>query len=113
MKKIKETCPGSSYKVLMDDTLLVDIRETEEYNKVKFDVPHTIHIPFSEFENRFQKIPKNKAIIVASYLGEKGKIATKYLLENGYENVSNMSEGLSKWLHKRYPVLGDKYFDLR
>ena len=113
MEKIKESCAGFSYKQLMKDNLLVDIREQEEFDNIKFDVPNILHIPFDNFEKRYKEIPKDKTIIVASSFGEKGAEATRFLIEKGYQNVSNMEEGLSKWLHKQYPILGNKYFELR
>ncbi len=113
MEKIKQSCPGLSFKVLMNDTLLVDVREKNEFEQVKFDVPEMIHIPFSKLDNRYNEIPKDRKVIIASYTGKKGIEATKFLYSKGYINISNMEEGLSKWLHKKYPVLGDKYFDLR
>jgi len=113
MTKVKQYCAGLSYKALMDDNLLLDIRENDEFNKVKFDVPYLIHIPYSEIEKRYGEIPKDKPIIVASSYGKNGEKAAIMLLNNGFENVSNLEEGLSKWLYKRYPVLGDKFFELR
>lgn len=112
MEKIKESCTGSSYKLLMDNTLLVDLREQEEFDNVKFDVPNVLHIPYSEFENRYKEVPKDKPVIVASSFGEKGEAATRFLLKNGYTDITNMTDGLSKWLYKQYPILGDKYFKL-
>jgi len=113
MTKIKEYCTGSSYKVLMDDNLLVDLRENDEFEKVQFDVPNILHIPFSEINKRYNEIPKDKPIIIASSYGKNGAEVTKMLTEKGYENVSNLTDGLSKWLYKRYPVLGNKFFELR
>lgn len=112
MEKIKESCTGSSYKLLMDNTMLVDLREQEEFDNVKFDVPNILHIPYGEFEKRYQEIPKDNPVIIASSFGEKGEKATRFLMEKGYTNVSNMTDGLSKWLYKRYPILGDKFFTL-
>lgn len=113
MSKVKEYCTGSSYKVLMDDNLLVDIREKDEFEKVQFDVPNILHIPYDEIKDRYEEIPQDKPIIVASSYGKKGAEVAQMLLENGYKDVSNLTDGLSKWLYKRYPVLGDKFFELR
>ncbi len=113
MSKIKQYCTGSSYKALMDDSLLLDIREVDEFNQVKFNVPYLVHIPYSELQKRLSEIPRDKPIIVASSYGKTGNEAANLLLEKGFEYVSNLEEGLSKWLYKRYPVLGDKFFELR
>lgn len=113
MNKVKEYCTGSSYKALMEDNLLVDLRENDEYEKVQFDVPNVLHIPYSEVEKRFKEIPNDKPVIIASSSGKKGEEVTNMLMDFGYDNVSNLTDGLSKWLYKRYPVLGDKFFELR
>ncbi len=113
MHKVKQYCTGSSYKALMDDNLLLDIRENDEFDKVKFDVPHILHIPYSEIHGRYNEIPRDRPIIVASSYGKTGAKISKMLLNKGFINVSNLEDGLSKWLYKRYPVLGDKFFDLR
>ncbi len=113
MSKVKQYCTGSSYKALMDDSLLLDIREADEFDKVKIDVPYLVHIPNSELRKRISEIPRDKPIIVASSYGKIGNKVANLLLEKGFEDVSNLEEGLSKWLYKRYPVLGDKFFELR
>jgi len=112
MIEVKEMCPGSSYKALYDGALLLDVREKDEYDKVHFEAPHILHIPYSELDERFAEIPRNQPVIVASSVGERSRTGAYFLLNNGYTEVANLKGGMAKWLHKQYPVQGDKYAEV-
>ncbi len=109
MKEVKDICPGSSYKALLEGALLVDVREKDEYEKVRFEAPRVMHIPYSEFDERFSEIPRDKTVIVACSVGDRSQKVAFFLRNNGYTEVANLKGGLAKWLHKQYPVEGDKY----
>ncbi len=109
MKDIKEMCPGSSFKALNDGALLLDVREKDEFEQLRFDVPDMLHIPYSEFDERYSEVPSDRPVIVACSVGDRSQRTAYFLLNNGYNEVANLRGGLAKWLHKQYPVTGDKY----
>jgi rhodanese-related sulfurtransferase len=104
---VHEICPTTTQAWLKEGALLVDVRENDEVAQLAFDVPNLIHIPLSEFEDRFQELPKDKKLILACKAGSRSWRATAYLMHNDYDNVVNMKHGLERWVQKGFPTKGD------
>lgn len=104
----KECCPTSTRKrIEFKHALLVDVREKDEFEKLALDVPDLLNIPLSDFERRFKEIPRDRQIIMVSANGHDSLRATYYLMREGYEDVLNMTDGISKWIFRGFPVKGD------
>lgn len=105
---VKEICPSISQKWLAEGALLVDVREQEEVNQLAFDVPGMLHLPLSEFEERFNEIPQNRQVVVACRSGARSLRATRFLLNHGYDSgrVVNMQHGILRWSEKGFPLKG-------
>lgn len=112
--QIKEICPGTTQKWIKDGALLVDVREQDEVDQLAFNAMKILHIPLSEFENRFIEIPLNENVVVVCRVGERSLRAVNYLIHNGFdsERVVNMKFGLNRWVSKGYPTVGDPRFIL-
>ena len=95
MRKVKE------------GALVVDVRNKNEVAEVTFDVPDYMNIPLGELEERINEIPKEKDIVMVSRSGTRSLKATYFLMNAGYENVSNMDGGILKWLQKGFPTIGE------
>jgi rhodanese-related sulfurtransferase len=108
MKEAREICPTTTMGKLNDGALLVDVRELNEVSEVSFNITSILTIPLTEFENRFNEIPKDKDVIIVSKKGDLSLRATYFLMNHGYENTFNMSGGLVKWVNKGFPYTGDK-----
>ena len=106
---IKEICPTTTQRWIRNGALLVDVREHSEVSVFAFDVEDFLHVPLSEFENRFQEIPKNRRVVLVCKNGDRSLRATNFLINAGYnpENVANMKYGLLRWLQKGFPTIGD------
>jgi len=104
---VKEICPTTTQTYVANGALLVDVREIDEVAEVAFDVPNIINIPLSEFEARFNEIPKDKQVVIVCKSGARSLRAAGFLINHGYENVVNMKMGLQRWLQKGFPVLGE------
>lgn len=108
LSQAKECCPTSTRKrIEFKHAVLVDVRERPEFEKVSLDVPDLLNIPLSEFEQRFNEIPRDREIIMVSADGHDSLRATYYLMRNGYEDVLNMTDGIAKWIFRGFPVKGD------
>lgn len=109
VEKAKEICPTTTQKWIGEGAILVDVREQDEVATLAYDVPNLIHIPLSEFEERFQEIPKDKKVVMACKNGGRSLKATYYLLNHGYdrENVVNMQHGIIRWVQRGFPTKGD------
>ena len=104
---VKVICPTKTQQWIKDGALLVDVRENDEIAQLEYDVPSILHIPLTQFEERFQEIPKNKPVVLVCKSGVRSLRATGFLVNHGYENVVNMKHGIIRWVQKGFPTKGD------
>jgi rhodanese-related sulfurtransferase len=106
-KTANEICPTTTQGRVKAGALLVDVRERDEVAQLAFDVPNFVNIPLSEFEERYQKLPKDKELVMVCRGGGRSLKATYYLMNMGYENVANMQHGIVRWVQRGFPTKGD------
>lgn len=106
---INEICQTTTFNKLNYGILLVDVREKDEVENLSFDVPNIMNIPMSEFEFRFNEIPKNKDVVLVCMVGQRSLLAAGFLIKNGYDinKVTNMKLGLVRWVERGFPIKGD------
>lgn len=104
---VKEICPTTTQQWVKEGALLVDVRVKEDVAQSKCDVPNYLNIPLSEFEDRFQEIPREGKVVMICQDGTKSLRAAGFLVNHAYENVVNMQHGLRRWLEKGFPMMGD------
>jgi rhodanese-related sulfurtransferase len=102
----REVCPTTTRRLLAEGALLVDVRERSEIDRLAFDVPETIVMPLSEFEQRFAELPRDRQLVMACQTGARSLKATYFLMYRGYEQVANMEGGIFKWASKGFPITG-------
>ena len=107
MKQAKEICPTTTMGKVKEGALMVDVRREDEVASVTYDVPNYMNIPLDQLENRINEIPKDQEIVMVCRSGGRSLKATYFLMNAGYENVSNMSGGIIKWVSKKFPAKGD------
>ena len=103
---VKEICPTTTQLWVKKGALLVDVREANEVNQLAFDVPHLLHIPLSEFEERFTEIPKDTNVVMVCKSGGRSLRAAGFLVNHGYDKVVNMQYGIIRWAQKGFPTKG-------
>ncbi|MDR7210237.1 rhodanese-like domain-containing protein [Flavobacterium piscis] len=104
---VKEICPTTTQEWIKEGALLVDVRENDEVAELAYDVPNIMHIPLTQFEERFQEIPKDKKVVVVCKSGGRSLRAAGFLVNHGYENVLNMQHGMIRWAEKGFPTKGN------
>jgi rhodanese-related sulfurtransferase len=104
---VKEICPTTTQEWIKNGALLVDVRENDEVETLSFDVSKIMHIPLSEFAERFQEVPKDVPLVMVCRSGARSLRAAGYLMNQGYENVVNMQHGIIRWVQKGFPTKGD------
>jgi rhodanese-related sulfurtransferase len=102
----REVCPTTTRRLLAEGALLVDVREHAEVARMAFDVPALVQMPLSEFERRFNELPRGRPLVLACESGPRSLKATYFLMYQGFSNVANMDGGLAKWARKGFPVTG-------
>jgi rhodanese-related sulfurtransferase len=82
-------------EVNKSDVTIVDLREPDLYKKGH--VHNSINIPYADFQTRFRELDSNKSIILVCHIGQMGDVSGQFLLEQGFQHVSNLSGGMGKW----------------
>lgn len=77
--------------VNLKDTVILDVRTEEEY--ALGNIEGSINIPVDSLRSRLSEVPKDKAIIVNCGTGLRSYFAYRILVQNGFENVRNLSGG--------------------
>ena len=106
-KTAVEICPTTTQAHVKAGALLVDVRERDEVAQLAYDVPNIVNIPLSEFEERYQELPKDRELVMVCRGGGRSLKATYYLMNMGYVNVVNMQHGITRWVQKGFPTKGD------
>ncbi|MEX1193054.1 MAG: rhodanese-like domain-containing protein [Brumimicrobium sp.] len=104
---VKEICPTTTQSWLKEGALLVDVREKNEVDQLAYVAENLVHIPLSEFEDRFSELPKDKKIVMACRSGARSLRAANFLQNHGYDQVVNMQHGMIRWAEKGFPTKGD------
>ena len=84
----------------MSRTFLLDAREPSEYEQGH--IPNAVNIPLGQIRSRLSEIPRNREIIVNCQVGLRSYIGVRMLMQNGFENVKNLSGG-----YKTYKAVED------
>ena len=104
MNKIPEVTPMKALAMIKKGALLVDVRQPKEVARKSFDVSEIMLIPVGELKNRFKEIPFDRKVIIACHIGNRGLMATRFLMNNGYSNAVNMQQGIVLWEKEGLPV---------
>lgn len=106
LAEAREVCPTTSARLLKEGALLVDVREPDEVAKAGFAGCEVMAIPLSQFEDRWQEVPRDRDVILACAVGERSLKATYFLMYQGYDRVMNMNPGIARWVARGFPITG-------
>lgn len=84
------------------DHVLVDVRQLHEWAAGR--IPGAIHIPLNDLPHRLDEIPDDKPVVVVCAAGVRSVTGSKFLLQSGYMEVYNLSDGTQGWIKKGLPV---------
>jgi rhodanese-related sulfurtransferase len=98
-------------KMNNEDTLVLDIREPEEF--VKSHIDNALNIPLGKLDGQLSSLEKHKKnpVIVICQTGSRSASACKILSNNGFEQVINMSGGMQSWEDNNFPIIKRKIKD--
>ncbi|PPB80985.1 rhodanese-related sulfurtransferase [Albidovulum inexpectatum] len=106
LPEAREVCPTTSQLLLSEGALLVDVREPAEIAQVGYAGCDVVNIPLSQFEDRWQEIPRDRDVILACASGERSLKAAYFLIYQGYSRVMNMRPGIARWIERGFPFTG-------
>ena len=78
-----------------DQIVLVDVRETSEFDKEH--IPGALLLPMSKFDPElFPSVP-GKNVVLHCAIGKRSESAGKMLINEGYDKVLHMAGGIEAW----------------
>ncbi|MEI8185797.1 MAG: rhodanese-like domain-containing protein [Chlorobiaceae bacterium] len=105
MNNSLEVSPTAAHTMIQKGALLVDVREPHEVARKAFDVPDIMLIPLRELKTRFHEIPVNRQVIIACHVGNRGSMAIRFLISQGYSKAVNMQQGIVRWEKEGLPLV--------
>lgn len=90
-------------RIETDELMLLDLRTKEEYDSAH--IAGALIIPFSELSNASEELNKSKKIMLYCENGSNSTIASKILIENGFDKVYNVLGGISAWNDSGYALV--------
>jgi rhodanese-related sulfurtransferase len=86
--------PSVTVSDLPDGTLLLDVREQDEWDAGH--APQALHIPMSELAGRLEELPADQDVYVICRSGGRSARVTAYLNGNGWD-ATNVDGGMQSW----------------
>lgn len=77
------------------DLVLLDVREPRELAIAS--VAGALHIRMSEVPARLGEIERDREIVVMCHSGVRSLAVARFLREQGFERVANLSGGIARW----------------
>lgn len=90
---------------------LIDCREQEEWDTGYIDQAH--FMPLSQFQQKIQEamdsglLKKDEKIVIQCRSGKRSFEACKYLQTLGFEDLTNLSDGILGWAQQGFPIKED------
>lgn len=82
-----------------NDFFLLDVRELPEFNNGT--IKGATHYSVDELREFLEEIPENKTIVVFCEVGLRGYVASRILMQSGFQDVRNLIGGM-----KTYRLIG-------
>ena len=78
-----------------DNFIIVDIRDDASYDEAH--IPGAINIPLNELGYQVFSLNNTKDIIVYCFTGVTSEVACQILVNAGFKDVYNMTDGIKAW----------------
>ncbi|MDR7323477.1 MULTISPECIES: rhodanese-like domain-containing protein [Catenuloplanes] len=78
-----------------DGAYLLDVREQDEWEAGH--APGAHHLPMQEIPVRIEEVPADGDVVVVCRMGGRSAQVVNYLLQNGWDNVRNLTGGMKAW----------------
>ncbi len=81
---------------------VVDVREEWEY--AQGHIPGATLIPLGTLEGRVDDIPTDRPVVLVCRSDNRSGQAQRYLIDQGFDNIHNMTGGMIAWESSGHPV---------
>ncbi|MBI3090503.1 MAG: MBL fold metallo-hydrolase [Candidatus Tectomicrobia bacterium] len=83
---------------------VVDVRNDSEWNAGHIEA--ALHIPVGSLPQRYREVPNDGPVAVICAAGYRSSLASSILLQRGYDNVTNVMNGMNAWNEQALPLPG-------
>ena len=85
--------------------LILDVRTAGEYRQGH--IRHSKLIPVQELQKRHLEISayKNQDVLIYCATGNRSTVASKILIDAGFNRIYNLRHGIAEWAKNNYPVV--------
>jgi sulfur-carrier protein adenylyltransferase/sulfurtransferase len=104
-QQVEEVDPAEVSEHLGNGIVLVDVRESEEWDRGH--IPGAVHVPRGYLESRIDGAvgDRDKRVVIYCASGQRSALAANTLSEQlGYTNVASMTGGITLWKDRGYKV---------
>ena len=88
-----------------DGFVILDVRTPEEYDETHIENSLNINYNSKNFKLEIEKLDKNKKYLVYCHSGRRSSNAIKTMEKSGFEDLKNISGGISKWKKNNLPLI--------
>lgn len=106
-ENILSLTPREAFEAIEQGALYVDLRDSGLTDYKIPDVPDIFLLPYRLLANAYQKLPRDRYLILADASGLKSREAVVFLREKGFENMAQMAGGLVEWEKDGFPIRED------
>lgn len=89
------TC--SELKENLNTYTVLDVRGKTEYNEGH--IPNAMNIHAGQLLDNLERIPSDRPLLVHCASGDRSSIAASLLKANGFDNVTNLTNGINGWMN--------------
>lgn len=93
----------AALKAANPNLVILDVREADE--RAISVIPGSIHIPMGEIPARIDELDAQSEIIVQCRSGARSQTVAEFLVNQGFENVSNLATGINGYAQTVAPTL--------
>lgn len=102
---VREITPTdfAAWRASGNDAVLLDVREAWEIEIA--NVPDTVHIPMGEIAERASELDPARDTVVLCRSGRRSLEVARYLEQNGFKSVANLTGGILAWSRELDPSI--------
>lgn len=82
---------------------LIDVRERFEWDLAR--LPGARLVPFATLPDALETLARERPVVVYCKGGARGRVAASYLADAGFQDVTNLSGGITRWRAEVDPTL--------
>ncbi len=97
INNIRHITASECVELCKESAVLVDLREEYETAAKQFGIENIIYLPWSEFFENYNKLPKTKLLIFADCVGLRSKEAVEFLGDKDFPQIANLAGGILDW----------------